>query len=59
MDADSFETKVKTAPLNFGNLNVHCTIRNWDYLISATGSKNLEEDYGDLIQAIKGSTYIA
>jgi hypothetical protein len=59
MDADSFDTKVKTAPLNFGNLNVHCTSRNWDYLISATGSKNLEEDYGDLIQAIKGSTYIA
>ncbi len=59
MDADSFETKVKSAPINFGNLNVHCTLRNWDYLISATGSKNLEEDYGDLVQAIKQSTYIA
>jgi hypothetical protein len=59
MDADSFETKVKSSPFNFGNLNVHCTLRNWDYLISATGSRNLEEDYGDLVQAIKESTYIA
>jgi hypothetical protein len=59
MDADSFETKVKSAPFNFGNLNVHCTLRNWDYLISATGSRNFEEDYGDLVQAIKESTYIA
>jgi hypothetical protein len=59
MDADSLETKVKSAPVNFGNLNVHGTLRNWDYVISATGSKNLEEDYGDLVEAIKGSTYIA
>jgi hypothetical protein len=58
MDADSFETKVKSAPFNFGNLNVHCTLRNWDYLISATGSRNMEEYYGDLVQAIKESTYI-
>jgi hypothetical protein len=58
MDADSFGTKVKSAPFNFGNLNVHCTLRNWDYLISATGSRNLEKDYGDLVQAIKESTYI-
>ena len=59
MDADSFETNVKSAPFNFGNLYVHCTLRNWDYLISATGSRNLEEDYRDLVQAIKESTYIA
>jgi len=58
MDADSFETKVKSAPFNFGNLNVHCTLRYWDYLISATGSRNMEEYYGDLVQAIKESTYI-
>jgi hypothetical protein len=59
MDADSFETKVKSFPLNFGTVYVHCMMRNWDYCVSATGTRNLEEDYGDLIKEIANSTYIA
>jgi hypothetical protein len=59
MDADTFETKVKSFPLNFAAVYVHCTMRNWDYCVSATGSRDLEEDYGDLAKAIVDSTYIA
>lgn len=58
MDADSFETKVKSVPLTFGAVYVHCTMRNWDYCVNATGSRNLEEDYGDVVKEIADSTYI-
>jgi hypothetical protein len=58
MDADSFETKVKSFPINFGGVYVHCTMRNWDYYVSATGSRDLGENYGDLVKEIADSTYI-
>jgi hypothetical protein len=58
MDATTSETKVKSLPKEIGTVWVHCTTRNWDYRLAATGSKNLEKEHGHIASEIAKNIYI-
>lgn len=58
IDAGTSETKVKSLPKEIGAVWVHCTMRNWDYRLTATGSKNLEKEHGHIASEIAKNIFI-
>jgi hypothetical protein len=60
IDAETFHTKVKSvnSESELGTIYVHCPLRNWDYQIKASGTQNLDSEYGNIAQEIVNSMYI-
>ncbi len=58
VNAETFEFSIRTLPSQLGVIYSHCLLRNWDYRIVATGSKELNLIYGDLARMLVDSLYI-
>lgn len=58
VDSETFNYKVHSIPHHFGDCHVHCIKRNWDYRITATGTKDLREEYGSFAENLVRTLYI-
>jgi hypothetical protein len=59
VDAETFVARIwEDNPTVFGVINVHCVKRQWDFKISATGTKSLDAKYDEFAKNLIASLYI-